>query len=530
MAFTPNGTIHLLAGIPLDNSYTHTVRYASKSAQYSAFYAKRKHTYEHTTYIRETNRIRVPDCSDDILECNYLMYQNLDYGADKWFYGFILGIHYVNDHCSEIEWEVDVMQTWQYDYTILPGFIERNHTRTDVIGENIVSESLDIGEYIISSDYINTDVFRDWAVIMYAPFGVNTNFQSAGGSIDNGIYSALDKSLIGDVTLSTTPGGSPTWNLDPRGVISGILNGSQPEKAEQIAFIMYEPKYFRTHDKYTFTYRKPYNSLGTYVPKNKKLFTAPYNVLYVTDSCGGGQTYHYEEFTGSTTQFQFDMYSDHVPNQTILLNPYHYRMPAESTAGEKKFIDYLTMTGMPQVAWLSDSYKSYLSTNSAQLWGSGIASIATIGTGAIMGATGNPLGFGMVASGFSAIGNTLTSLEDKKKMGMAQHGNITGTALFAVTEKAFHYYELCVKPEIAKIIDDYFSMYGYAIKEIGTPNIDSRPYWNYVKMQNTAIKPDGINGLPTADIRSIETIHNNGITYWKSLDNVGNYSLNNAPV
>lgn len=529
MPFTPNGTVKLLSGVPLDNSYTHTVRYASKSAQTAAFQAKAAHTYEHTTYIRETARIRVPDCSDDILECNYLMYQNLGYGRDKWFYAFILGIHYVNDHCAEIEFEIDVMQTWMYDFTIQPGFIERNHTATDVIGENIVAESVDIGDYIISSDYINLDVFRNWCVIMYAPFGINTSFQSSGGSIANGIYSALDKSTIGEVTLPTTAGGTPTWNLDPRGVISGILNGSQPEKAEQIAFIMYEPKYFQTHEKYTFTYRKPYNSLGTYTPKNKKLYTAPYNILYVSDSCGGGKVYHYEEFTGSATHYQFDMYSDHVPNQSILLNPYHYRIPAESAAGEKEFIDYLTMTGMPQVAWLSDAYKSYLSTNSAQLWGSGIATVGSFAAGGFMAATGNPMGFGMMAAGISGVSNTLTSLEDKKKMGMNTHGNITGTALFSVTEKAFHYYELCVKPEIAKIIDDYFSMYGYAIKEVGTPNIDSRPYWNYVQMRNATILPDGVNGLPTADIRAIEAVLNAGVTYWKSMDNVGNYSLNNSP-
>ena len=82
--------------------------------------------------------------------------------------------------------------------------------------------------------------------------------------------------------------------------------------------------------------------------------------------------------------------------------------------------------------------------------------------------------------------------------------------------------------EDLRVIDEFFDMYGYAIHRVGTPNTDVRPHWCYVKMVSSAIKPSGIDGLPASDMRKIEAVLNTGVTFWKDMANVGNYSLNNT--
>ena len=46
----------------------------------------------------------------------------------------------------------------------------------------------------------------------------------------------------------------------------------------------------------TISYSKNYTNIDGYVPKNKKLFTQPYNFLYVTNLCGSTLELGYEYF------------------------------------------------------------------------------------------------------------------------------------------------------------------------------------------------------------------------------------------
>ena len=85
----------------------------------------------------------------------------------------------------------------------------------------------------------------------------------------------------------------------------------------------------------------------------------------------------------------------------------------------------------------------------------------------------------------------------------------------------------------AKIIDDYFTMYGYAVNELKIPNIRSggsiRPHWNYVKTIGCVIHSATGKGLPADAEKNIASIYDRGITFWNYLSEVGDYSYNNAP-
>lgn len=168
MYIAPNSTIILISGVPLDPTYTDTIFFESEAQQRSAFmsYAK-KRTFTQQSYQRVnkgTIRLQVP--ADSIYDYNYLMFQNTAYG-NKWFYAFITSVEYVNDATSEIRYELDVMQTWMFDYTLEPSFVEREHSATDEIGDNIAPEPVDIGPVICDGiDTVGNNAFTNWCIII----------------------------------------------------------------------------------------------------------------------------------------------------------------------------------------------------------------------------------------------------------------------------------------------------------------------------------------------------------------------------
>ena len=114
----PNTNVKILHNIPLDNGYRNTLYFATKQAQTQYFTGKVKHNFVQCTYQRaNSNVIKVGIKVEDLYDCNYLMFQNESFG-NKWFYAFILEVNYVNNDVSEIKYEIDVMQTWFFDYTL----------------------------------------------------------------------------------------------------------------------------------------------------------------------------------------------------------------------------------------------------------------------------------------------------------------------------------------------------------------------------------------------------------------------------
>lgn len=74
------------------------------------------------------------------------------------------------------------------------------------------------------------------------------------------------------------------------------------------------------------------------------------------------------------------------------------------------------------------------------------------------------------------------------------------------------------------MIDDYFTMFGYAIKRVKVPNRNSRPHWNYVKTIGCTLT----GSIPSDDMKKICNIYNNGITFWKNGSEIGHYELDNT--
>lgn len=100
-----------------------------------------------------------------------------------------------------------------------------------------------------------------------------------------------------------------------------------------------------------------------------------------------------------------------------------------------------------------------------------------------------------------------------------------GGVNIANNKQQFYKSRVHVTKDYCESIDNFFSVFGYATNKVKLPNIGSRPHWNYIKTTNCAI----VGEAPSEDIKQMCNIFNNGITFWKNGDEVGNYNLDNSP-
>ena len=151
MAITPDTNIRLLK-VPLTLDNQNQLKFATPQAQFSYFYNLPAIELDKCNYQRKDNIIHFPAHIDDIINYNYVMYQNDNY-TNKWFYAFVEDMEYVNNNLTNIKIKTDVWQTWCFDLTFRKMFVEREHVNLDVAGLNTVDENLELGEYVTNKTH-----------------------------------------------------------------------------------------------------------------------------------------------------------------------------------------------------------------------------------------------------------------------------------------------------------------------------------------------------------------------------------------
>lgn len=182
MIIAPNTNIRLLK-VPIGIESKNQLTFVSKDAQFNYFSSLPHLDLENATYQRKDGVIRFPVLIDEILEFNYVMYQNTSY-SNKWFYAFIVNMKYNNDNMTEIIIQTDCWQTWQFDITLMPSFVEREmiNPNQDIPGNNLIPENFETGEYVVNG----TAEIDDLEPVYIIAYGVE-NF----GYTFNGMYSGI---------------------------------------------------------------------------------------------------------------------------------------------------------------------------------------------------------------------------------------------------------------------------------------------------------------------------------------------------
>lgn len=570
----PNSDVYILKNVPLEPSFDHTIWFDSPEQQATAFT-----TYALAFYFDKVSYQRYPrpyitldKTADELFDCNYMMFRNTAYGT-KWFYAFITQVEYISNTTSRIYYSIDPMQTYLFDVNVGQCFVEREHAMTDAIGDNLNPESFELGEYVYDADYFpNIFLKTNYVICILATWKatyknnqwVIEDAATGGvGGVDSGIYTGLTKNLC-EYDLA-----NPKACVQQANAI--IEAATKANKADGIVSITMYPKFFMnwsiTGDLATGLVPDTVDSIpaftGTfdgYKPKNNKLYTAPFCGVYVDNLQGNAANYAYEYFTGRKPTF--NIVGAVNGNLECASIPINYKgLPTN-------FQESLLMGGFPQCAWNVDTFKAWIAQNKYAI-AAGVATttidtvkqVALAATG--VGMAGEVAGMSAAMTGagsaqtIQAVGQYANAYQNMQNVSYNAQGDVLNKTINLVAQvktastqpnhargqqsssvfcamgyQGFHYMPYRIQGQFARIIDDFFSMYGYKTNRLKVPNRNGRKAWNYVKTCGCTL-----TGSAPADVTAaLVQIYDRGITFWRCIDlsagnpftRVGNYSLDNS--
>ena len=567
MYIAPNSTIELFKNLKLDNSYANTMWFANVSAQNTFFVNHRFTQLNNYSYQRkDIGVIRVEGTVASLYDVNYMRFKNTSF-ENKWFYAFVTRVEYVNNATVNMYYTIDVIQTYMFDWQLQQCLIERQHSTTDVAGDNLIPEGLELGDYITDqhgafweyeyySYLVSVGCSNEW----FEEIRISDDPQYCTRAMfvgkTNGLYSGVAFFIIDPTDSTALPYLLERMNTDH--MIDAVLSitmiptvfgfGSDP-----------------THT--TLAMDKPVRLDATYTPINKKLLTYPYCYLDIYNDQTEHQEYRYELF--STANCQFDRYSIISSTPEAIIYPKNYNRSTKNP-------DYsLSISGFPQVPYYNDAYKAWqalnydqmavsreiaaqqnqfnqegidiaqrqLGTNTAlNAISSGASALGSILQGNLLGAVSGGVGVAssVLNASYESQKNDLSRERSEydvyalqlrqsadesraKKLANTPHAGSSSTAV-ATETKGFYYNYVSIRRQYAERIDKYFTMFGYAQNIVGVPNIHARQYFTYVKTTGSCVS----GSIPQDDRETIDTIFDRGIRFWTNYDYFENYTVNNA--
>lgn len=582
MIIAPNSQVWFCSNIPFDMGYRHTKLYATKAEQFTDISGKSVFTVANCSYFRDSKRIRVTIPMAIAYTVNYLVYKNTNF-ENKYFYAFVTSCNYVNNEVCEFTFEIDVIQTWMFDYEIRPSFVVRQHIAKDAIGASLTEESFEIGDPIVAKSFADPNS-RNFKICVLTSFKATYNAETAKydyttveGKYYGKTYSGLEMNFFG--TDQSANGFIKAVVEDGKtdGVIAIFMCPEmivdKPTEVAKIAINLYP---FNEVDQASAanTYYET-NLFQGYVPKNKKLYQYPYRFVKVLNGRGGAAVYKWENSGSKSPEgknmFNFRLYAGGCSNPEMILAPtYNGEVSVLNPSPSYS----LTNGGCVQCSWSSDAYKAWLAQNQGQLQYMDTHRLLTLARGVFNSGAGVSYTPGAIPSSSSSalsvpgniaqtsmgsfsqnaivqgtysiqgsrsvavntlidwadqIARKTAILKDHEVLPPEAHMGTTAGQLAQDSGKSgFTIQCCCIRKEYAQIIDDYFDMFGYSVnKVVQTVNRHTRQHFNYIKTMGCLIK----GTLPSEDKYRIEKIYDNGITFWHTnLDLIGNYTLENGSV
>ena len=533
--------IKIIKGAPCDDTYSDVIKFGSAGAQAAYFSGLAKYTFSNCSYQRVNNSVasprspltcRIPTVADNVYDCNYVMFQNQAFGS-KWFYAFIRRINYINPDTTEIEYEIDSYQTYQFDYKVKPCLVTREHWNTDNLGESQQAEPLE-GMPCITTKLVNK--FYGMRNIIVLTTTDPTNKECSGEMVA-GRYSGCQMREV----------------VNGAGGVNALLN-SYAENGNLDAVVgIYQSPFSKADFNENSVKKEDYSpglslssstSFGGYVPKNKKLYNSPY--CYFTFSNCSGQVEKIEpqlmKEKGDSIEPKFKIYQVYTVPNVLICSAANYQ--TTDSLGDN--FDYsVEAESPPACTWSGNQYANWIATNETRYWINTLSAGLNMMTG-IGGAArtslmtpnsndasyneGNTLNVGMSSLG-SLTNGAATMYSQLYEYEIARQTTtpiLKGSRVGANFNTAYGRYGFefrlwQITKEQAQVVDQFFDMYGYATNLVKIPNETGRENWNYVKTADVII--DG--SMPVQDMRRIKNMYNTGVRFWHTTD-VGNYSLSNA--
>lgn len=534
----PSGTIKLYTGVPLSPDHNDVIYFQSDNGAVAALDNYASKTFSEESYTRsERGKLRIAALADDLLLFNYLSWcNNMPLGQKKYFFAFVTNVGYVNNNCTEISYIIDNYMTWFSSVWLGECFVEREIPASDRIGEHTVDEGIDTGD-LVNSFSTTYDFGNDYYYLFQASTDEHGNPRDR---YVNGIscplyYFTMPVGSALEEIVNYYHGINPTGDTQE--------NTNNPDNMISINII---PKFLADQvgndsgiSSDTYHFARPSGDIDGYAPKNNKLYTYPYSRINISNNSGTITEYRWELFENPQSMtVDFQIIGTTMGNPSILCYPLLYdRVGA-------KYDNAIAMTNFPPIPWINDTYKAFIAQNKANIVSSligvvfgGAGAAGAVASGGIS-KSGGEGAMGAMGAGLATIGavagiaagpvkSALAMLSEQKAHQFAPSGvaNLAQSDMIMLLSKRmrFDFYNVTVKREYAKIIDDFFSAFGYAIRRIKTPDIHARAYWSYVKTCGCIL-----NGSAPAQAKTdIINMFDRGVRIWTNIKNIGNFDLPN---
>lgn len=534
MSFTPSSNIYI-GSVPFDPSYRNYHYIPNRDTQYQHFLSLcpnslRRGDY---TYQRVNNSVVVPFNAETLYGYNYCMFQNENYG-DRWFYSFITDVEYVNPNSSRLYLSLDLMQTWFPDCTMKSCLVEREHVNDDTIGAHLKDEGFDPGE--LKCTYYSFDNQNQYLYPVIAsavePLKDGT-YVNIAGNLYNGVYSGCALTVF----LSQS---------DFAGFINALANNGQQDAISAIYMI---PEFLATNKtaksngwgywldanisapSEELSYNVGINDLDGYVPKNNKTLIYPNQYFEVTNFTGQTQRFRLE-FFDTPGVAKFDKTGGCLQNSTLVYIPKGY-----NGISGRCVENAIYMADFPTCNWVYQTFLNMYGQSQVDLFGMKYNTmnefaLATSFVNATQKVTSEASRLnvnGMLEEFVNGALDMTSIYNDFSKAtrtpNTSRGGLNSTTSLVNIGSYTVGFRKYTCRAEIAKQIDDFYSIYGYLVLENKVPNITGRPAWNYIKTNGASV----VGPVPSTVLASINALFDRGITFWHTND-VGNYALDNSIV
>lgn len=556
--------IILCKGIKMDRNYENVLSYSESDmvtlCRNNAIYEADKYNF----IEKANNRIVIDHPYSSAMYSNYVAFKNPRFG-NKWIFAWVTDVKLINIGSTEITFEVDVWSTWYSRFNIGQAFIEREHVEDDTFGKHTIFENLETGEYTIKSETdasdlddvcpvvcatidpemnktyssycgnryesLNYFIFKRGGDTGYDPssqeFAINEYLKQVNSNYSNdsvvSIFMAPRK-LVDWKIGNTTP--ATTWQSFPTS--QAVTDCYYKSALDVFTYQNQQEQYITDYDKpVKFTdlsVTRP-TTFGSYTPVNNKCYCYPFQYLNLSNNNGGNVKYDYEDFNSNTPTFELTGIL--TPSCSIRAVPKNYKNQTlcynEGLQGAK----------YPICSWSNDLFTNYMTQQGVNIPLEITKDVITMGIGAGVGlATGGAglaIGASVIASGASNVISTMQQIKQHELIPPQARGNTNGADVGAANNKITFTAQLIqVKEEYIKLIDRFFSRYGYKVNDVKTPNLLSRTGFNFIKVGGMDELVHG--DIPSTDLEKINEILRKGVTIFHNYSNIGNYTISNPIV
>lgn len=595
MAVVPSSAtdIRLISGVPFTNDYKNTRWFNNVSEQVTYFNAKTPvHRINEANFQRMTGETFIAcDLGIEALKSvNYVMFKNTQFST-KWWYGFVTRLEYVQRKRTNVYFQLDVIQTWMFDFKFKPSFVVREHCLQYKNDGSPVVNTIDEGlNYGLDYDIVSVKNFKPTANIYYLVIVTKSSLHNKGTTTENTITASVNgipQPLCYYIHPFKLNGSTPEVNVgssvaDLTNIKDFLSNIFSQKSAVNNIVSMYVTEHFG--------YNPAFNGTGTLVYLSANNFevariadgeTMNINTIYVKDlpeyqpnviDCGDKYAdfkkvneskllmHPYcvtilDDFKGNRLEIKNEYLN--TKNLRVMImgslgvsNKVAYTLPDYLTFNLKddtdKYIvsiDNSIINNNPQdVPIITDMLSAYLQGNRNSLenqknsiiWNGIMSAIGGGVSGTGMGVGSNALGMASVGTSVvSGMGNTVLQLQaiQAKQKDISnvppQMVKMGGNTAFDYGNDYSGFY--IIKKQIK---NEYIELLEDFFKMFGYKV-------NKVKLPNLKTRKYWnyvqtmscmITGdFNTEDLNEIRQIFDNGITLWH-VDNVGNYDLKNEVI